>query len=492
MFFSYVESENSMNIILQTDSYKLTQPMQYPVDMTYMHDYLESRGGIYGYTKFFGLQYYIKEYLMQTITVDMVQEADAFCKMHGISIDVEGWMYIATELNGKIPLRIRAVKEGAIIPNHNVLMTLESTDEKVPWIVTWAETLLLKVWYPITVGTYSYKIKQIIAAFFQQTAESNAELPFRLHDFGYRGVSSEESAMIGGMSHLTNFKGTDTMAGAYGALKYYNAKSMPGYSIPASEHSTITSWTEAKEIDAYRHILEQYPTGMVALVLDSYNFFNAVDTMICQELKPMIEQRDGIVVLRPDSGDAATNILYALRQCSNAFGYVVNNKGYKVLNKIRIIQGDGVSEDVIYDILKLMKKEKFSAENIAFGCGGALLQGNKHSSINRDTHKFAIKCSAIKHSDGTLTDVYKNPVTDRGKSSKRGRLDLIKKDNKFVTVNISKLPIGEYHPESLLLTVYENGSIIKDYTWDEILENDNCYQVDTSVTVELPHYEILE
>ncbi|MGL4662311.1 MAG: nicotinate phosphoribosyltransferase [Culicoidibacterales bacterium] len=482
-----------MNIILQTDSYKLTQPRQYPSDMIYMHDYLESRGGIYGYTKFFGLQYYIQEYLMQKVTVEMVEEAVIFCKAHGIDLDIDGWMYIAKDLDGKLPLRIRAVKEGAIIPNHNVLMTIESTDERVPWIVTWAETLLLKVWYPITVGTYSYKIKQIIRGFAEKTSDNvESELPFKLHDFGYRGVSSEESAMLGGMAHLTNFKGTDTIAGAYGAMKYYHATTMPGFSIPASEHSTITSWTEKHEIDAYRNILEQYPTGIVSLVLDSYNFFRAIDTMICGELKPLIMNRDGLVVLRPDSGDAATNILYALRHCSKAFGYQVNSKGFKVLNNIRLIQGDGVSEDVIYDILKLMKKEKFSVDNIAFGCGGALLQGNKHSSINRDTHKFAIKCSAIQHADGTFTDVYKDPVTDRGKSSKRGRLDLVKKSGKFVTVNISKLPLGMYHPESLLHVVYENGNHITKYDWEEIRANDNIYNVDTEVTIEFPYFEVLE
>lgn len=482
-----------MNIILQTDSYKLTQPKQYPKDMVYMHDYLESRGGVYGYTKFFGLQYYTEKYLMQTITEEMVKEAEVFCRAHGIYFDVAGWMYIVNDLEGKLPLRIRAVKEGAIIPNHNVLMTIESTDARVPWIVTWAETMLLKVWYPITVGTYSYKIKQIIEAFFEQTSDhTEQELPFKLHDFGYRGVSSEESALLGGMAHLTNFSGTDTMAGAYGAMKYYHTTEMTGFAIPASEHSTITSWTEAREVEAYRNILEQFPTGMVSLVLDSYNFFRAVDTMICGELKDLIQKRQGLVVLRPDSGDAATNVLYALRQCSETFGYVLNQKGYKVLNHIRVIQGDGVSEDVIYDILKLMKKEGFAADNIAFGCGGALLQGNKYSSINRDTHKFAIKCSAIKHSDGTFTDVYKDPVTDRGKSSKRGRLDLIKKGDKFVTVNISKLPLGTYHPDSLLETVYEDGKQTKQYTWEEVIANDNAYDVDTKVTIELPHFEILE
>lgn len=481
-----------MNIILQTDSYKLTQPNQYPPKMTYMHDYLESRGGIYGYTKFFGLQYYLKKYLCTSITIEMVDEAAHFCQLHGITFEYEGWKYIATELKGKIPLKIRAVSEGAIIPNHNVLMTVESTDPRVPWIVTWVETLLLKVWYPITVSTYSYKIKQIIEAFFNETCESESELLFKLHDFGYRGVSSEESALIGGMAHLTNFRGTDTISGPLGTFKYYNAQQMTGFSIPASEHSTITSWARENEHLAYENILDKNPKGAVSLVLDSYNFYEAVDTIICKKLREKIIARDGITVLRPDSGDAITNILHALRKCSEAFGYKLNSKGYKTLNHIRIIQGDGVSEDVVYDILKLMLKEGYSAENIAFGCGGALLQGNRHSSINRDTHKFAIKCSFVQIDNTTSVDVYKDPITDRGKSSKRGRLDLVFSNGKIQTVNISKLPIGTYHPNSILKVVYENGSITNETNWNTVIANDNLYQVDTKIEIVADTYKMQE
>ena len=147
------------NLILTTDSYKQSHYLQYPEEMTYMHDYIESRGGSYGVTKFFGLQYYLKEYLSKPITKEMVEEAKEICKLHGVPFNEDGWNYIA-EL-GYLPIKIRAVEEGVVVPNHNVLITVESTDEKVAWITGFVETLIMKVWYPITVTTFSYKIKKI-------------------------------------------------------------------------------------------------------------------------------------------------------------------------------------------------------------------------------------------------------------------------------------------------------------------------------------------
>ncbi|CAM3131388.1 nicotinate phosphoribosyltransferase [Streptobacillus felis] len=463
------------NLVLMTDSYKASHYLQYPENTTYIHDYIESRGGLYGYTKFFGLQYYLKKYLTQRITMEMVNEAEEVLKMHGLPFNKEGWEYIVNELGGKIPLRIRALPEGTIIKNHNVLVTVESTDSKVPWVVSWFETLLLKVWYPITVATYSYKIKQIILYYLNLTSDNvESEIDFKLHDFGYRGVSSEESAGLGGLAHLTNFKGTDTLKSLLFARKYYDCD-MAGYSIPASEHSTMTSWRRNHETDAYRNMLKKFPTGLVSIVSDSYNYYNAIENIFSKELKEEILNRDGLVVLRPDSGDPITNILFTLKIVEENFGVQINSKGYKVLNNIRIIQGDGIYEDNVWDILKAVKENGYSAENIAFGCGGSLLQGNKQSSINRDTHKFAMKCSCVKIND-KLVDVYKDPITDKGKVSKKGRLDLIKKDNgELQTIKISHLDENNYHPNSVLNLVYENGELLKEYTLDEVRENSHLF-----------------
>ena len=461
------------NLILSTDSYKITHPFQYPENMTYMHDYIESRGGLYGYVKFFGLQYYLMEYLTKRITNEMIDEAKEICELHGLPFFEEGWRYIVEKLDGKLPLRIRAVPEGSVVKNHNVLVTVESTDKNVPWIVGWVETLLLKVWYPITVATFSYKAKQIIKHFLEETSDNvEAEFKFKFHDFGYRGVSSEESAGIGGMAHLTNFYGTDTLNALVFARKYYNEK-IAAYSVPASEHSTMTSWTQKYEKEAYENMLDKFPKGIVSIVLDSYNFFNAVENIIGKDLREKILARDGMVTIRPDSGDAITNILFALESLEKNFGYTINSKGYKVINKVRILQGDGINEDTIWDIYKSLRDNKYSAENVTLGCGGSLLQGNEKSSINRDTHKFAMKCSCIKIGN-EVRDVYKNPVTDKGKVSKKGRLDLIKnKNGEFETVNISDLPENQYHEDSVMECVFENGKILKTYTFEEVRKNED-------------------
>ena len=459
------------NLILTTDSYKQTHYLQYPEEMTYMHDYIESRGGSYGVTKFFGLQYYLKEYLSKPITKEMVEEAKEICKLHGVPFNEDGWNYIA-EL-GYLPIKIRAVEEGVVVPNHNVLITVESTDEKVAWITGFVETLIMKVWYPITVATFSYKIKKIIKEFLDKTSDNpESELLTRFHDFGYRGVSSEESAGIGGMAHLVNFRGTDTLNAVLYAKKYYNCK-MAGFSIPASEHITMTSWKKENEEKAFENMIDKFQ-GPVSIVSDSYNFFNAVDYIVGEDLKEKIKNhKNGPVIIRPDSGDAITNVLFALESLERNFGAVINSKGFKVLNNVRIIQGDGINEDTIWDLCKIIMENGYSIENVAFGCGGALLQGNSHSSINRDTHRFAMKCSAA-IINGELIDIYKNPITDRGKVSKKGILDLIYENGEFKTINIEK---DKPHKNSVMKTVFENGKILKEYTFDEVRNNENKYKL---------------
>lgn len=237
--------------LFDTDSYKVSHYLQYPPGTTSMFSYIESRGGEYDKTVFFGLQYYLKEYLSHRVTPEEVERAKTLFAVHGEPFNYEGWMYIAKNLKGKLPVRIRAVPEGTVVPTHNILVSIESTDPKVFWIVSWLETMLLRVWHPITVATRSYTIKQIILDALRKSSDDpEAEINFKLHDFGARGVSSQESAMIGGASHLINFMGSDTVAGVLCANEYYNSP-MAGFSIPASEHSSITSWGKENEVEAY-------------------------------------------------------------------------------------------------------------------------------------------------------------------------------------------------------------------------------------------------
>jgi len=449
------------NILLNTDSYKASHWVQYPKKTTGVFSYIESRGGKYPVTVFFGLQIFLKEYLSKPITQEMIDEADTFWKAHGEPFNKEGWEYILKNHNGYLPVVIRAVPEGTVVPTSNVLVTIENTDPNCFWLTSYLETALLRaVWYPTTVATQSWTIKQIIKAALEETGDPSG-LPFKLHDFGARGVSSLESAALGGAAHLVNFMGTDTVSGALTAMKYYNTAEMVGFSIPAAEHSTITSWGKENEVEAYRNMLKQYakPGTLVAVVSDSYDIYNAVDNLWGKELRQEVIDSGAIVVVRPDSGEPAVVVEKVARLLDKNFGSVVNEKGYKVLNNVRIIQGDGINETSIRSILFALKNSGFSADNVAFGMGGMLLQG-----INRDTQKFAMKCSAM-DIGGEWIDVFKDPITDPGKRSKKGRVNLYKNNGQFFTGVEAHGNPGE------LVTVFYNGKVMKEWNFTEVRVN---------------------
>ena len=446
------------NFILDTDSYKASHWLQYPEGTTSAFSYLESRGGKYEKTLFFGLQYILKKYFSHPITAEMVEEANTFFKAHGEPFNYDGWMYIVNELEGKLPIQIRAVPEGTVVPTSNVLLTVESTDPETYWLPSWVETQLMRVWYPTTVATVSWHCKQIIKKYLNLSSDDpEMEIDFKLHDFGARGVSSRESAGIGGASHLINFKGSDTVMGVIYANRYYHSE-MSGFSIPAAEHSTITSYGKENEVEAYRNMLKQFarPNALLAVVSDSYDLFNAVENLWGKELKQELIESGATVIIRPDSGNPREIVLKTVQLLDKNFGSTVNSKGFKVLKNVRVIQGDGVNEESIEEILQAITDEGYSATNIAFGMGGALLQR-----LDRDTQKFAYKCSSITI-NGTNIDVFKSPVTDPGKKSKRGKLDLILDGSGFRTVS------GHDGVGSVLRVVYENGEILQEETLDQI------------------------
>ncbi len=441
------------NLILNTDSYKTSHVWQYPPTTRYLSAYIESRGGRFPHVLFFGLQMFIKKYLCKPITTADIEEAESFCAQHGVPFYKEGWEYILKEHGGYLPLAIEAVPEGTLVPTQNVLAQVVNTDPACFWLTTYIETALLRaIWYPSTVATVSWTCKAIIARYLEETADNLDSLDFKLHDFGARGVSSLESAAIGGAAHLINFQGSDTIAGILQLREYYGAP-MAGFSVPAAEHSTITSWGVAQEGQAYANILEQflnkYP--IVAAVSDSYDIWNAIDNLWGSSLKASLEAFKGTVVIRLDSGNPVHVVCEAIERLMHIFGFSVNTKGYKMLPPfLRVLQGDGVNSEMIEAILFAMKRQQLSAENIIFGMGGELLQ-----KINRDTLKFAMKASAA-DLNGTWVPVFKDPVTDPGKRSKQGRLALIQQEHIYKTIRLDELK-GE---KNLLKPVYKDGKLL--------------------------------
>jgi nicotinamide phosphoribosyltransferase len=461
------------NFILLTDSYKLTHAPMYVDNTENVYSYFESRvGAKYPFTTFIGLQpYLIKYFEGSIITQQDVDEADEFSKAHfGMdNFNREMWQHIVTEHDGRLPIRIKAVPEGLSVPTSNVLFTVEATDKKCAALVSPCETILTHIWYPSNVATISRDIRNYLKKAFDKTVDDDFQwlIDFMLHDFGFRGVSSVESAGMGSLGHQSIFKGTDTIHGITYVKRFYNATEMPAFSVPASEHSVMTSLGEDGEFEMVRRLIKKYPTGILSVVSDSYNIERAIKTY-GTTLKEEILARDGKFVVRPDSprfkGDKPYNqIIWIAQELEKYFGTELNKKGYKVLNpKVGIIYGDGLSVDEIKESVDALINVGFSASTSVFGQGGGLLQ--KH---NRDTQRSAFKCSAQQR-NGKWVDIYKKPL-DITKASKKGRLKLVWAESAHGSI-LTTVSIDDPR-QDVMQTVFENGVITKKYTWDEVREN---------------------
>ncbi len=460
------------NLILLADAYKYSHHKLYYPGTTQVYSYLESRGGKFDNTVFYGLQYFLKEYLEGvSFTQEDLDEASSFMpQVFGRDdvFDKGKFQYILDEHGGRLPVRIRAVPEGMTVPVKNVLMTIENTDPKCFWLTNFLETLLMQVWYPCTVATISREVKKVVANYFAETAsEGAAGIDFVLNDFGFRGVSSTESAALGGSAHLVNFMGSDNLAGSVLVQQYYHTTEVYGKSIPATEHSICTLLGEAGELDIFRYVLDTFPTGTIACVSDSYNIFRACEAYWGEELRSKILERDGTLVIRPDSGDPVRTLLAIFEILFKQFGYTTNDKGYRVLPpQLRVIQGDGVNYDAIKGMYAALREHGISAENLVLGMGGALLQ-----KLDRDTQQFALKCSAATV-DGKAVVVQKSPtemnaqgnIVGSFKKSKGGKLKLVQQQGTLQTVAETDYP----ELADQLVTVFENGELVKEWTFEEV------------------------
>jgi nicotinamide phosphoribosyltransferase len=451
------------NLILNTDSYKLSHFRQYPPGTEVVNSYIEPRGGELRDVLFFGLQSFIKQHLLRPITQADVDEAESVAMAHVGVFNREGWQRIVDVHGGRLPVEIEAVPEGSVLATHIPLVQLRNTDPALFWLPSYLETALLRaVWYPSTVASVSFACRRVLHRYLEETADDPAQvLPFQLHDFGARGASSDESAAIGGAAHLINFMGTDTLAAVMLARRDY-AEPMAGFSIPASEHSTMTSWGRDGETAAYRNMIQCFsgPQKTLAFVVDSYDIWNALDSVIGGELRAQIETNGGRIVIRPDSGDPVAVLPRVIEHLMKIFGHRLNGKRYRVLpDFIRVVQGDGIDLHSLPRILQTLKMHAIATENVTFGMGGGLLQ-----KVDRDTMKWAMKASQV-IINGMPRDVFKDPVTDPGKRSKAGRWAVIRNDTGALeSVRIEQLA-GR---ENLLRPVYRDGRLLFDETFAEI------------------------
>ena len=478
--------EKPNNLVLLGDAYKYSHPEFYNgAGLTKLYSYLESRGGVFDETVFFGLQIFLKSFLEGVAIIkEEIDEAErVLCGPDGTFgnanvFNRNKFDYIVEKHGGKLPIRIKAVPEGMVIPTHNILMSIESTDENCAWLTNFIESVMLQIWYPITVATLSREVKKIILKAYEDTSSLPNEIvdivvQFALNDFGLRGSTSVQSAQIGGSAHLVNFMGSDNLPAQSCINTYYNTDTTYVKSIPATEHSIMTLKGADGEVELMEMVLDTHPNSTVACVSDSFDILRACEQHWGTTLKEKILGRDPNcpLVIRPDSGDPARTLKAIFEILFEKFGYTVNAKGYKVLPpQVRVIQGDGVNINSIAQIYNMLRTEKISAENLVFGMGGKLLQAE----IDRDKFNFAFKAAwAIINGEEYMVSKSPTEMDTNGnyqksmKKSKSGRMKLTKNENgEYITITSKEEGFDE--AQDILVTVFENGKILIEYDFDEI------------------------
>lgn len=420
-------------LLLRTDEYKYSHFLQYRPGVNRLAAYVSPRANnllpdVDIDIVSFGVQAFILKYLTKRITAEQVLRAEKIVKKTGLPFNTAGFMRIVNENGGLFPVQVYAIPEGGQIkPGQIQAQVITAPGWNEPWVTTFIETALVRaIWYPSTVATLSREIKKVINRYLQLSSDDPAgQLPFKLHDFGARATTSGESAEIGGSAHLINFCGTDTTESLLNIEKYYllndDLTTYPGLlggSIPAAEHSTITSWGKLREDAALSNLIDQFAAnGIFAGVSDSYDIYNACENIWGGSLRQKVIDSKATVVVRPDSGNPLVVLPRIMAIFEDKFGVTYNSKGYKLLNNVRIIWGDGINYQMINDILYLLvNKLGYSADNIAFGMGSALLQN-----ISRDSLSYAMKGSAGQlEANSFWYGFNKDPVTAPEKASLRG------------------------------------------------------------------------
>lgn len=465
---AYTQDEQlKISLMCRVDSYKFSHPFAYPPNIQGMSSYGEARIKSNHVVVPFGMQLLIKRYLTEKITMADVDAAEKFAEAHfGRKLFARAaWEKVVSVYGGKLPLIIRSVPEGTVMRSGLPIYSVTVMDEDLFWMSAGFETLIQRaIWYPTTIASRDLVIKRVIKSFYEKTGADMGLLPFSLHDFGGRGVSSAETAEIGGAAHLVNFMGSDTVEGILTANFYYK-DAMAAYSVYATEHSIECAWGGGTEdAKAYiRHQLSQAPTSSIlSIVIDGYDVYREAE-LICTELRDEIMAARVKVVFRPDSGDMMEVVPRILHMQEMAFGVKMTDKGYKQIPHVGVIQGDGVDHDAIQALLQRVTELGYSADCVIFGSGGALLQ-----KVNRDTLSFAQKASSILV-DGSWKGIAKDPVTDSGKKSKEGVLTTVRNrmTGELQPARLDQAPIPEDF-EDIMQLVYHMGDLYNETTLADV------------------------
>lgn len=478
--------------VLLVDGYKVGHPFQYPKDTELVYSNLtprKSRTGEDEGVMFFGLQYFVQEYLIrqfdelffsrprEEVLRTYARRIDAY-----LGKDAMTYEHIAALHDyGKLPIRIKAVREGTVVPYGVPMLTLENTRPEFFWVTNMLETLLSAViWKACTSATSAHGFRKTFERYSEQTVsdEPNPFIDFQGHDFSFRGMSGVEDAALSGAAHLISFAGTDTVPAIDLLETYYGANAdmgLVGVSVPATEHSVMCMGERESEVETFRRLVEDvYPRGIVSIVSDTWDFWNVL-TGILPALKEKILARDGKVVIRPDSGDPVKIVngdpeaapgtpehKGAIRLLDEIFGSTKTKKGFRVLDPhIGLIYGDSITKDRQERILAGMAENGYASDNVVLGIGSF-----NYQYVTRDTHGFAMKATFGRTRSRGDMAIYKDPKTDDGtKRSARGLLRVDRVEGKLrLRENVTR----EEEEGGELELVFREGELVRFQTLDAI------------------------
>jgi nicotinamide phosphoribosyltransferase len=475
------------NPFLLTDYYKVGHVFQYPDNTTLVYSNLtprNSRLNNIDQMVFFGLQYFIKEYLIDYFNDNFFSQPKEKILsdykrriVTSLGGDLPSYVHLEKLYDlGYLPIEIKALPEGSRVPMRVPCLTIVNTKPEFYWLTNFLETILSAViWQPCTSATIAYEYRSLLNRYASETGVPSDFIQWQGHDFSFRGMSSLESAIISGMGHLLSFSGTDTIPAIDALEKYYHANAdteLIGGSVAATEHSVMCSGSKDGELETFKRLITQvYPAGIVSIVSDTWDLWK-VCTDYVYALKETILQRPGKVVIRPDSGDPVKIICGdpdgrtteqrkgVVELLWDVFGGTITDKGYKLLDPhIGAIYGDSINLERAQAICENLKQKGFASQ-VVFGIGSYTYQYN-----TRDTFGLAMKATYVEV-NGEGRAIFKNPVTDDGtKRSATGLLQVTMKNGKYILTDNAS---WEQENESELKTVFKNGKLLKEYSLSEI------------------------
>jgi nicotinamide phosphoribosyltransferase len=468
-----------VSLIFQTDSYKFTHPFMFAElnkrvgkpRVVGMSSYGEARCGRSEKVTVFGGQMGINKLFSRPITMADVDAAEAFALAHfGRPLFArDAWEKVVNVYGGYIPAIIRAVPDGTVIRGGLPIYSVTVLDLDLFWMSSGIETALLRAyWYPTTIASLDRDTKVALKRFYEIGGADLSGLEFALHDFGGRGVTCSEQAQVGGAAHLVSFMGSDTIEGVL-AMNYYYDSPMSAFSVFATEHSVECSFglDDAGERDYLKALLVNAVEGsIVSIVIDGKDMWRCAETLCSPEFRDLIIASKAKVVFRPDSGDMLEVVPRLLRLQDAAFGHTVNAKGYKKINYVGIIYGDGVDRMNMLTMIGNIMAMGYAPDCMVFGSGGALLM-----KVNRDTYKWAQKGSCLFFEDGTTLGIAKDPVTDHGKKSKEGLMTTVRSrmNGELMAARLDLGPLNEEF-EDLHVLMYHTGTVYNKTNTAEVRE----------------------